>query len=242
MAASISPDTLFHLGAFPVTNTVLDTLLVDLLLISVALYITKHHSLVPGFFQSLIEMLFEAFDNMIKSVAADRATKIFPYVMTFFLFIILANWTGLTPILTGMGILHDGEIIPLIRSASTDLNVTFSLAVISLIATHTMSIQTLGLKQYIGRFISWNPLFLFIGLLELVLEFAKIVSFSFRLFGNVFVGKVLLHSASALSLFIIPIPIMLYEMFVGAIQASIFAMLTMAFMAILTTSHNAEAH
>ncbi len=105
-----------------------------------------------------------------------------------------------------------------------------------------MSIGTLGIKEYIGRFISFNPLFLFIGLLELVLEFAKIVSFSFRLYGNVFVGKVLLHSASALSVFIIPVPIMLYEMFVGLVQAAIFALLTMAFMTILTTSHKAESH
>lgn len=240
--ATLAAETLFHIGPVPITNTVTDTLLVDAILITIALVIYKKHALIPGFFQSTVELVIETFYSMTQSVAAERTKQIFPYVMSFFLFILLANWTGLTPILTGFGVYHGDELVPFIRSASTDLNVTFSLAVISLIATHSMSIRTLGIKEYIGRFVSLNPLFLFIGLLELVLEFAKIISFSFRLFGNVFVGKVLLHSASALSLFLIPVPIMLYEMFIGLVQAAIFAMLTMAFMAILTTSHKAEAH
>ena len=239
--ASLSADTIFHLGPLPVTNTMLDILLVDAILIGIAIYIAKRHTLVPGFFQTILEMLIEAFNDMIKSVAGDRTKKIFPYVMTFFLFILLTNWTGLTPILTGIGIMHDHELIPLIRSGSTDLNVTIALALVSIVATHNMSVRALGIKEYIGRFISLNPLFLFIGLLELILEFAKIISFSLRLFGNVFVGKVLLHSASGISLFLIPIPVMIYEMFIGAVQAAIFARLAMAFMAILTTSHK-SAH
>ncbi len=239
---SLAPDVLFHIGSVGITNAVLDTVLVDILLFSLTYFIYKHHALIPGFFQTIIELVIETFHGMTEQVAGERTKKIFPFVMSFFLFIVLANWTGLTPILTGMGIKEGHEILPLIRSASTDLNVTFALAVVSIVATHSMSIRTLGIKEYIGRFVSLNPLFLFIGLLELVLEFAKIISFSFRLFGNVFVGKVLLHSASALSLFLIPVPIMIYELFIGTVQAAIFAMLTMAFMAILTTSHKAEAH
>src|SRR5207244_5527849 len=93
--------------------------------------------------------------------------------------------------------------------------------------------------HYIGRFISLNPLALFTGLLEIISEITKIVSFSFRLFGNIFVGEVMLASISSVFAFILPIPVMAYEMFVGVIQATIFALLTLAFMAILTTSHNA---
>lgn len=234
---TLSANPLFHIGSVPITNTVMDTLVVDIILIGVSLIIYKNVSLIPGFFQSLVEMLIETFYSMTQSVALDRAKKIFPYVMSFFLFITLANWTGLTPLITGFGLIEHGELIPFVRSASTDLNFTLALAIISLVAAHSMSIRKLGFKEYISRFISLHPLFLFIGLLELVLEFAKIISFSFRLYGNVYVGKVLLHSVSALSLFIIPIPVMLYEMFIGLVQAAIFAMLTMAFMAILTTSH-----
>lgn len=240
--ASLAAETLFHIGPVPITNTVVDTILVDILLISLALFIHKKHTLVPTFFQSLIEMAIETFYNMTHSVAGERTKKIFPYVMTFFLVILLANWTGLTPILTGMGVYHGEELVPLVRSASSDLNFTFALAVVSLVATHAFSIRTLKLKTYLSRFFSLNPLMLFIGLLELILEFAKIVSFSFRLFGNIFVGKVLLLSATSLFLLFLPVPIMLYEMFIGLIQAAIFALLTMAFMSILSTAHESESH
>lgn len=240
--ASLSAETLFHIGPFNVTNTVVDTILVDILLISLALYVYKKHTLVPGFFQGIIEMLIDTFYTMTQSVAGERTKKIFPYVMTFFFFILLANWTGLLPIVTAIGVYHGKELVPFVRSASTDLNFTFALAVISLVATHTLSIKTLGIKDYLSRFFSLSPLLLAIGLLELILEFAKIVSFSFRLFGNIFVGKVMLLSATSLFAFILPIPILFYEFFVGFVQAAIFALLTMAFMTILSTSHNAESH
>jgi len=240
--ASLAAETLFHIGPVPITNTVVDTLLVDVILISLAIFIYKKHTLIPGFFQALIEMLVETFYSMTQSVAGDRTKKIFPFVMTFFFFIWMINWTGLLPILTGIGIFHGHEFIPLIRSASTDLNVTFSLAVISLVATHSLSIRTLGIKEYLGKFFSFHPLLLSIGLLELILEFAKIISFSFRLFGNIFVGKVMLLSATSVFMYLLPVPVLLYEMFVGFVQAAIFAMLTMAFMSILSTSHKAESH
>lgn len=240
--AALSPETILHVGPVPISNTVLDTLLVDILIISLALFIYKKHSLIPGFFQSVIEIIIETFYNMIESVAGERTKRIFPYAMSFFFVIVLANWTGLTPILTGMGIYHGEELAPLIRSASTDLNFTLALAVISLTVTHGMSINVLGIKEYLGRFFSLNPLALAIGILELILEFAKIVSFSFRLFGNIFVGKVMLLSATSAFAFLLPLPVLLYEMFVGFVQAAIFALLTMAFMAIMTTSHKSESH
>jgi F-type H+-transporting ATPase subunit a len=238
--ASLAPETLFQIGPVPITNTVLDTLLVDILIISLAVFIYKKHTLVPGFFQAIIEIIIETFHEMIRSVAGERTKRIFPFAMTFFFVIVLANWTGLTPILTGIGVYHGEELVPLIRSASTDLNFTFSLALISLVVTHGMSIQLLGIKEYLGKFFSLKPLALSIGLLELILEFAKIISFSFRLFGNIFVGKIMLLSATSVFAFLLPLPVLLYELFVGFVQAAIFALLTMAFMAIMTTSHKTE--
>lgn len=237
---SLSAETLFHIGSFPVTNTLIDTLLIDAVIIALIVTINRNLKTIPGMFQNLIESLIDVIYNLTESVAGDRAKKIFPYFMSFFLFIIISNWSELIPVITAFGVREHGEFIPFIRSASTDLNVTLSLALISIVATHTMSIKTLGFKEYITRFLSFNPFNLFIGLLELISEFTKIISFSFRLFGNIFVGGVLLGSISAVSAFLLPLPLIAYELAVGVIQAVIFGMLTMAFMSILTTPHNAE--
>lgn len=234
----LAPATLFHIGPFPFTNSFLNTLLVDALIITGVVIIYKNLSLIPGKFQNLIEMLMDTIYNLTESVAESRAKKIFPYFMTFFLFILLANWSGLLPVIKSIEFDHHH----LFRAASTDLNVTLALALVSIVATHSMSISTLGIKEYISRYLSFNPFNLFIGLLELFSEFAKIVSFSFRLFGNIFVGEVMLGQLTTAFAFLLPVPLILYELGVGVIQAVIFGMLTMAFMAILTTPHKQEAH
>lgn len=228
---------LTHIGPLPITNALVDTLLVDAILIALAWYVYKNAAVIPTKFQSVIEIAVEGFYNLTSSVAKDNAKKIFPYVMTFFLFILIANWTGLLPIITAITVHTDGHEAHLIRSASTDLNTTMALAFVSLIATHSMSIQTLGIKSYLSRFFSLNPLALYTGILELISEITKIISFSFRLFGNIFVGEVMLVSLSAAFAFLLPIPIIMYEMFVGVVQAAIFGLLTMAFMGIFTTPH-----
>lgn len=239
---SLAADPIAHLGSLTITNTLVDTLLVDAILIALALYVSKKVALIPFPFQGGVEMLMEGFYDLTKSVSPKQAMRIFPFVMTFFLFILVSNWSGLLPVITSLGFKHDHEFIPLIRSASTDLNTTLALALVSLVATHTMSISTLGFKQYIGRFFSFNLLALYTGILEAASEVTKIISFSFRLFGNIFVGEVMLASLSAVSAFILPIPIIFYELFVGMIQATIFGLLTMAFMAIFTSPHGAEEH
>ena len=115
-----------------------------------------------------------------------------------------------------------------------------ALAIVSLIATHILAIKYLGLLGYIKKFININPVFLFIGLLEIVGEATKVMSLSFRLFGNIFAGEVLLTTAQTkLFAFLIPVPFYFLEILVGFIQALIFAMLTLVFMVILTQK---EAH
>src|SRR4029077_9721772 len=116
-----------------------------------------------------------------------------------------------------------------------------ALALTSLLATHIMSLKTLGFKEYITRFITIdNPFMLPIGLLEIVSEFTKLIAFSFRLFGNIYAEEILLSQLSSVFAFILPVPLMLYDMFVGLVQAAVFGLLTMAFMSILTTPHHAE--
>src|SRR5579872_1948345 len=211
----LAPEVIFQIGIFPVTNTLLDTLLVDIIIFAFVYFVYKGLKLVPGIFQNMVEYLFEQIYNITSSVAEKRTQMIFPYFTTFFIFILVSNYTGLLPGIGAIGFYHGKTFYPLLRSASTDLNATVALALISLVATHKMSISVLGIKEYIGRFISYKPLNLYVGLLELISEFTKIISFSFRLFGNIYVGEVMIAQLSNVFAFLLPVPLMLYETLVG---------------------------
>lgn len=241
---NFSPETVFTIGKFPIKNSLLDTLLVDAVIIF-GLYALRKIALIPGGFQNSIETIFEGFYSLIQSISPKFVAKIFPYFMTFFIFIILTNWSGLIPGFSTLGYFHtvDGkkEFIPLLRAATSDINTTLALSIISLIATHAMSLQAIGIKEYLGRYFSINPIYLFVGLLELVGEFTKLISLSFRLFGNIFAGEVVIGTISNIFAFIAPLPFLALEVIVGLVQSLVFSMLTMTFMAILTTSHHEHA-
>lgn len=244
--ASFAAEPIFYIGSLTVTNTLLNTFFVDAVLIGSALYISKTIKKVPNLFQNAVELVIETFYDLTESVSAKRASVIFPFLMTFFLFILVSNWSGLIPGAGSIGFFEEDHgkkhIVPLIRSATTDINVTLALALISVIATHFLSIKYTGFRDYISRFISLNPILLAIGALELISEITKVISLSFRLFGNVYAGEVVLSTVSGIFAFLFPLPFMLLEVIVGAVQALVFAMLTMAFMAILTTPHHAESN
>lgn len=239
---SLVAEPVFFLGKLPITNAIIDTLIVDGAIIGLAYYLKKNISLIPGKLQSLIEILFTTFYGLIESVAQDRAKKIFPFFMSFFIFILLINWSGLIPGVGSIGFFHETEhkkeLIPLIRSANSDFNMTLALAIVSAFATHILSIRTIGIKEYLGRYFSLNPVNLYVGLLELIGEITKVISLSFRLFGNIFAGEVVILTVSGIFAFLFPIPFLLLEIIVGFVQALVFSMLTMAFMAILTTPHH----
>jgi len=237
--ASFAAETLFKIGPLPITNTVLDTLLVDAIIIGGVFYISKKLKMIPtNPIQNAAESIIETFYSLTESISQNAANKIFPYFMSFFLFILIANWTGIIPGIGTIGVREHGELIPLFRGATSDLNVTLGLALISVVATHMLSINTIGIKEYLGRYFSLNPINLFIGILEIISEITKLVSLSFRLFGNIFAGEVVLLTVSSIFAFIFPLPFLLLEVIVGIVQALVFSMLTMVFMAILTTSHN----
>src|SRR3989344_8756852 len=122
---SFAAETILQIGIIPITNTLLHTLMVDLLLVGGVVYINKKLTLIPhNFFQNAAESLIETFYNLTESVAKPAASKIFPYFMSFFLFILLANWSSLIPGVGTIGIREHGELIPLLRGATTDLNTT----------------------------------------------------------------------------------------------------------------------
>jgi F-type H+-transporting ATPase subunit a len=123
---------------------------------------------------------------------------------------LLANWTGLIPGISVIGIKEgQGNYSFLQTGHFSDLNTTLGLALVSLVATHFMSIRTTGIKDYLGRYFSLNPLNLYIGILELIGEVTKIVSLSFRLFGNIFAGEVVLGTVS--TIFAVLFPLAVYD-------------------------------
>lgn len=242
--ASLTPEVIGNLGGFPITNSVVNTVFVDVVILLGVYFLNKNFRSSPKMFQNIIELFVDTFYRFIESIDSAHAKKIFPFVMTFFIYILIANWSGLIPGVTSIGFFHDGqhgkELIPIMRNATSDLNLTFALAFISLVTTHIFSIQSIGIKDYVKRFISFNPIYLFVGILEIVSEITKIISLSFRLFGNIFAGEVVLITISSLFAFLVPIPFLFLEIIVGLVQALVFSVLTMAFMSILMTSHSQE--
>lgn len=249
--AAFAPEIITYIGPLPITNTLVHTFVVDALLIIPAIYLSKRITLQPKGLQTIFEPIIDGLYSLTESIAqSKKATQaIFPYVATFFLFIFVANFSGLLPGVGTIGFFpentaHAEAFIPLLRGATSDINVTLALAIISVIATHVLSIRITGVQDYISRWLSFNPINLYVGLLELVAEFTKIISLSFRLFGNIFAGEVALHTIAGLFAFLAPLPFLLLESIVSVVQALVFSILTLVFMAVLTTPHHAheEAH
>jgi F-type H+-transporting ATPase subunit a len=249
MNISIAAEPIFHISSFPVTNTILVTLCISLIIIIASVILRSRVNLIPRGFQNIVESILEALLDLADSVTQDRklSKKFLPVVATIFIFVILTNWVEVIPGLGTIGIYetHHGEqvLVPFIRSGSADLNLTLAIALISVISAQILGIAVIGAGKYAKKFFVsplHKPYFVgtFVGLLELISEMAKIVSFSFRLFGNIFAGEVLLTVMLFLVPYIVPLPFLLLELFVGFIQALVFSMLTLVFFKMATT----EAH
>jgi F-type H+-transporting ATPase subunit a len=268
----MAAETLFHIGGFPVTNSLVATWFSMLLLIIVSLLFTRRTKILPTGLQNVVEMIVEMFYGGVARIRAGEQAGLFlPLAGTFFFFILLSNWMGLLPGFGSIGLIveHHGEreFVPILRSANTDLNTTLALALFSVIATQIYGIKARGFFGYAGRFIrvggfvdffkglvgrgprkGFSTLLnavidAFIGALEILDELTKLLSFSFRLFGNIFAGEVLLIVISMLLPFLAPLPFLVLELFVGYIQALIFATLTLVFVSHAThEEHAAEGH
>lgn len=234
----LAPQILFHLGFLSVSNSILTTWIVMAVIIVLMVLATRHVTLIPGKIQNLVEWVIEGLLDLIEQVTQDRikAMRFLPFIATFFIFILLLNWMGLVP---GVGSLFWGDPhagITILRPANTDLNTTLALAIISVLGTQIVGIATIGFWKHIGHFLSFrNPIDFFVSMLHLIGEVAKILSFSFRLFGNMFAGEVLLIVITFLIPYIAPVPFYGLELFVGFIQALVFTMLTLVFMTVATS-------
>ncbi len=245
----LAAETVGSLWGFEFTNTILVTWVVMAFLIILSLATTRKVALVPSGLQNFMEMIIETGYDTVESLAHSKARTIFPIVMTFFLLIITANWFGLFPGVGTVGFNEkhgDGYVfVPLLRSINSDLNTTLALALLSAFITHFLAIRYLGIVGYLKRWFSlqYFPIYLFVGFLEIISEFTKVVSLSFRLFGNIFAGEVVLTTVSTLSKWttvFVPLPFYFLEIIVGFVQAAVFMMLTLVFMVLLSEKHGEE--
>lgn len=247
MEISLAAEKIGYLGSFPLTNSVLTSWIGVAIIILVIIVGSRFLKPVPrNRLQNFVEWIVESFYNLVQGVTENRQmTQYFlPLIATFFLFIVANNWLGILPGIGSIGFheLHEGKdvFVPLFRSANADLNTTLALAIMSVVATQIIGMKEIGFFRYWKKFFNFkNPIMFAIGLLELVSEFSKMISFSFRLFGNIFAGEVLLVVITALVPYIAPLPFYGLELFVGFIQALVFAMLSLVFFKVATLH---EAH
>ncbi len=232
---SISAEPIFNLGQFEFTNSMLVSLLVTVFLSLLAVSYSLHiRSKKKTPFFVFIQTILESFYEFVQSIAPQQAGRFFPLIASIFFFVMLASWAGLLP--GAETIFWQG--VPLIRGGTADLNITLGLAIFAVFSIQVYGYKTLGMKYFKKFFDFSNPINFFVGFLELISEFARIMSFAFRLFGNIFAGEVLLAVISFLVPIFASLPFMGLEIFVGFIQALVFATLTLVFINIATTSHH----
>ena len=260
--ATLFAEPVFHFENFTVTNALLTSWVVVVLIIILSAILRAKLKEVPGKFQHLFEIVLEGALSLCDQVTNSRALtlRIFPVAITAFFFILLNNWMGIMPI-GGFGLIentsHGKAFIPYFRGGTADINTTIALSVMAVIGANLFGIFSIGIWKTFNKYVNIKalggiftkvkhdptviivaPITFFVGLIEIVGEFAKIASLSFRLFGNVFAGEVLLASMAALMAYVVPIPFLFLEILVGVIQALIFSILLVVYFTISASDHD----
>ena len=258
-------EPLFNIGNFTVTNSIVNSVVALIVVLILFVLIRKKINNVPRGWQNLMEIVIDGALSLADSVTGSRqkSEKFLPLVLSFFFFVLINNWLGLLPGVGSIGFIqniHDRLVfIPLLRGATADLNTTLALSIVAVLATHIFGVIFTSFWKHLNRFVSLellielpkkvfiqkeytallvNPIKFFVGLIEVIGELSKVASLSFRLFGNVFAGEVLLGVMASIFAFAVPIPFMFLELLVGFIQALIFSMLTLVFLTVMSTSHD----
>jgi F-type H+-transporting ATPase subunit a len=277
---SISAEKVLSIADFPITNSMLTSLVASGLILAFALWVrlTLKKTSKPTGVQNLAEMIVDALHNLVQSVTENnkKTMLFFPLIASFFLFILVNNWIGLIPGVGTIGFYEKESpkivestpsvetpaqsdstptpaqaeqaaattplFVPYFRAGTADINMTLALALLSVAMIQFFGVYYLKLS-YFTKFINFsNPLNFVVGILEIVSEFSRIISFAFRLFGNIFAGEVLLSVIGFLIPVVAPMPFYGMEIFVGFIQALVFAMLSLVLFNIATVGHGGEHH
>lgn len=266
MNVTLFAEPIARIGNFTITNALVNAFVLMIGIVIFGRMFRSRVKEVPGRLQAgmeaLLETLFGYFDQVTGS--REKTLKFFPLIGSLFFFILLSNWMGLLPGTGSIGLwqVHGGEsvFIPFFRPANSDLNLTIAMALVTVISSHVLGMITLGF------FVHWNKFFQFggiwkairslspmnimvslvefvVGLIEFVSEIAKVLSLSLRLFGNIFAGEVLMTVISSIFAYAMPLPFMALELIVGIVQATVFAMLSLVYLSILTQPpHGDEEH
>lgn len=256
----LAADPLYPGAPAFLTNTFFLTVLSAILVAVLFLIAAYRPKIVPGVFQNFVEWVFDQLLGLCEEVAGkENGRRFFPWVATLFLLILFANWWDIFPFVETIGfkttdlpgcqnVMHQGLFLtgstsscftPLFRPPTTDLNLTVALSILTVVITQVYGFKVLGWRLQIGRYLTLKegPIGLVVGILEFFLELLRVLSLSFRLFGNVFAGDVLLLVMSFISVGIGAIPFYFLEAFVGFIQAYVFAFLTLLYLTLGTTAH-----
>lgn len=229
-SVTLAPAILFSIAGFPITNAFVVMLVVTLFLVIVARLATRRLDLVPRGVQFWVEQLFSIVYNFIQGITGkESSTRVmFPFVMTFFLFILVGNFFAYIP---GLGAFTYGGKA-LYRTVTSDYSFVLMLTLVSFFITQATLVLTGGPVAFIKKFInvsgpwSMKPINMFLGGMDLIGEFAKIISLSFRLFGNMFAGEVLGAVVGGLMPFVLPLPFAILGLLTAVVQPSVFSVLT----------------
>ncbi len=236
-----------HVGSVfsvPLTNSLLLAWIIMALLTVGAVLLRKKLALIPGRLQAGVEWALEgALDYMTEVLESEElARRFFPLIATIFIFIASINLVEFFPGVGSILITHEGETVPLLRAATSDLNFTLALAAISFITIELTGLLTLGFFSYARKYVTLrSPVDFTVGLIEIVSNLGRLISFSFRLFGNIFAGEVLIAVVTYFLPYAVPAPLMAFEMFIGLVQALVFSMLTLFFIKLAVVAPH-EAH
>lgn len=223
-----------------ITNTIITTWIVAAILIVALIALTRSLRRIPGRRQNAIEALYEGLQGFAMSLGGPAAKPYIPLFVTLFLFIIVSNWSGLLPFV--------GRT-PYLRAPTSDVNVTVGLALVSFAIFHIEGVRALGLGGYLSKFfpigefrngIGAGIIAMFVGLIELMLEFVKPLTLSMRLFGNIYGGEVALGVILALTIAFIPVALFGLELMLNAVQALIFSVLTLMFILAAIEGHHGD--
>ncbi len=229
---SLAPEALFYIGTMPVTNSLFWFFCLSLIFIITAIIFKYRIKMIPGSFQNLLELMIGGAYDFVESIIGKgkKAERVFPLVATLFFFVLIANLLVYIPGQAAISLNKDGELIPLFRAIIADYGLVFVFTIISVITAQIVAIIASGPFNYLTRFINFkSPLKFFLGVMELISELAKIISLSFRLFGNIFAGEVLGAVMLFLAPFFIPLPFLFLGLLTAVVQAFVFAVLTLVF-------------
>ena len=223
-----------------ISNTIFTQWIVIAIVLVVSILLIRGSQLVPHRGQNVFEWFYEFLSDFGLGLAGAAAKPYIPLFIAFFLLIVFSNWIGLVPPV--------GRV-ELLRAPSSDVNITLGLALVSFLFFEFEGFRKLGVRGYLGKFfpiyefrngIGAGFIAMFVGIVELMLEFVKPVTLSMRLFGNIYGGEVALGVITALTLTIIPVALFGLELMLNAIQALIFSVLTLMFIVLAIESHHDE--